>query len=334
MVTGMNEILYGAVSLDRAHTLRRDAEALVTLRRSPDKLVIPTWREMSLVAGTAQLADQARQALFLDKTDGSSATAILAHGTSAAELLDLAENVVLLGLNATGAPVFAADLSKSEPDADGGGPALGLGGAWMGLRAVGALLPAGEASLLGYARAMMIWHRRNHFCGVCGAPTEAREGGHMRQCLDTRCNAPVYPRTDPAVIMRVTEDDNILLHRQHAWPAGQWSVLAGFVEPGETLEQAVAREVLEETGIQVADITYAGSQPWPYPSSVMLAFSARAVGGTLAPDPHELEDARWFSRATLLEAFDDRHRAERSGLYLPTHGSISRRLVEQWLGRA
>lgn len=333
MVAGMSDILYGAVPLDRAHTLRRDAEQLAALRRSPDKLVVPTWREMSLVNGGSALAELSRHAVFLDRAQAGEAAAVLARGTVAAELLDMAGDTVFLGLDSGGAPVFAADLSASEPDAGGGGPALGLGGAWMGLRAVGALLPAGDAGLLGYARAMMIWHRRNHFCGSCGAPTEAREGGHMRQCLDARCTAQAYPRTDPAVIMRVTDGDTILLHRQHPWPAGQWSVLAGFVEPGETLEEAVAREVREETGIEVADITYAGSQPWPFPGSVMLAYSARAVGGALAPDRHELEDARWFSRATLLEAFDDRHRAEKSGLYLPTSGSISRRLVDMWLGR-
>ncbi|HLO78742.1 MAG TPA: NAD(+) diphosphatase [Magnetospirillum sp.] len=330
----MSDILYGAVPLDRAHTFRRDAEALADLRRSPDKLVVPTWREMSLVNGAAQLPELARQSVFLMADHAGSAAAVLAHGTPAAELLDMAGDVVFLGLNANKAPVFAADLSKSDPEADGDGPALGLGGAWVGLRAVGALLPAGDAALLGYARAMMIWHRRSRFCGSCGAPTEVREGGHMRQCLDTSCGAQHYPRTDPAVIMRVTDGDNVLLHRQRPWPAGQWSVLAGFVEPGETFEEAVAREVREETGIEVAAVAYAGSQPWPFPGSVMLAFTARAVGGTLAPDPHELEDARWFSRSEILTAFDDRHRAERTGLFLPTPGSISRRLIEQWLGRA
>lgn len=311
----MNEILYRAVPLDRAHTHRRDAEALEALRRSPHKLVVPTWREMSLVSGDEDVA------------------AVMAHGTAAAELLDLAGEVVLLGLNAAGAPVFAADLSKSEPEADGSGPSLGLDGAWVGLRTVAARLPAGDAAILGYARAMMVWHHRHRFCGSCGAPTEARQGGHVRQCVDGRCNAETYPRTDPAVIMRVTDGDNVLLHRQRAWPEGQWSVLAGFVEPGETLEEAVAREVREETGIEVAGVSYAGSQPWPYPGSVMLAFTARAVGGTLCPDPHELEDARWFSRATILATFDDRHRAERAGLFLPPAGSISRWLVEQWLAR-
>ncbi|HTH15052.1 MAG TPA: NAD(+) diphosphatase, partial [Magnetospirillum sp.] len=168
----------------------------------------------------------------------------------------------------------------------------------------------------------------------CGAPTEAREGGNMRQCLDARCNAQFYPRTDPAVIMRVTDGDNVLLHRQRAWPQGQWSVLAGFVEPGETLEEAVAREVREETGVEVADVAYEGSQPWPFPSSIMLAFSARADGGTLVPDQHELEDARWFSRDVILRTFDDAHRGKNTGLFLPMHGSISRWLMEAWLGRA
>ncbi len=329
----MNDILYGAVPLDRAHALRRDAKAIEALRRSPDRLVVPTWREMSLVAGDAALPEQSRQTLFLDRTCADAAAAVLARGTAAAELLDRADDVVFLGLDARKAPVFAADLSKTEPEDNGDGPVLGLGGAWVGLRAVGALLPAADAALLGYARALTLWHRRNHFCGVCGAPTEPREGGHVRQCVDSRCNAQTYPRTDPAVIMRVTDGDTILLHRQPPWPAGQWSILAGFVEPGETLEEAVAREVREETGIEVADITYMGSQPWPYPGSVMLGFAARAAGGTLRPDPHELDDARWFGKAEILDVFDDRHRAAKTGLYLPAHGSISRRLVEMWLGR-
>lgn len=333
MVQGMSDILYCAVPLDRAYTLRRDPEVMAALRHAADKRVIPTWRELSLVAGGGHLAEQSRHALFLDRAGSGEAAAVILSGTQAAEVLDLAGDVAFLGLDAAGAPVFAADLSASHPEADGTGPALGLGGSWLGLRAVGGLLPAGEAALLGYARALMIWHRRHRFCGSCGAPTEAREGGHVRQCLDSRCNAQSYPRTDPAVIMRVTDGDAILLHRQPGWPAGQWSVLAGFVEPGETLEEAVAREVQEETGLTVDDIAYVGSQPWPYPGSVMLAFTARAAGGVLCPDPHELEDARWFSRCELLEVFDDRHRPDKSGLYLPTRGSISRHLVELWLGR-
>lgn len=306
----MTNVLYSAVPLDRAHDLRRDAQTQESLRRNPQKRVVPYWRELSLV---------------------DPANAILAHGTPAAELLDLAREIVFLGRDSEGHPIFAADISDLAGEADGSGPNLGLGGTWQGLRGIGGLLPPGEAALLGYARALLIWHRRARFCGTCGAPTDSRDGGHMRQCLDTTCNTQAYPRTDPAVIMRVTDRDSILLHRQPSWPAGQWSVLAGFVEPGETLEEAVAREVREETGILVADIAYGGSQPWPFPSSVMIAFSARAVGGTLTPCPHELEDARWFTRDTILAEFDEKHRGKGTGLFLPTKGSIAHRMIKDWL---
>lgn len=306
----MKNMHYFPVPLDRCHNLRRDEQVQTMLRTSPDKLVVPYWRELSLTTGEA---------------------AVLVHGTPGAELLDLARQAVFLGKTPEGAPIFAADLSGLEPEPDGGGPNLGLGGQWIGLRAIASRLPAAETAILGYARAMLIWHQRNRFCGSCGAPTESREGGHLRQCLDATCNAPTYPRTDPAVIMLVSDGDNVLLHRQRAWGAGQWSVLAGFVEPGETMEEAVAREVLEETGIVVDRVSYVASQPWPYPSSVMVAFTARAVGGTLVPDPHELEDARWFSRQTVQAEFDDRHRGKGTGLCLPPKGSISRALMNAWL---
>jgi len=324
----MNNILYSAVPLDRAHHIRRDALGLEAARNSPAKVVVPFWRELSLLAADAP---PSANAIFLEK---GNAAAILGRGTQAAELMDLARQTVFLGLDKSGAPYFAADISGMDGEADGSGPNLGLGGAWQALRGMGGLLPPGEAALLGYARAILIWHRRARFCGSCGAPTEARDGGHVRQCVDPHCGAETYPRTDPAVIMRVTDKDNILLHRQAAWPAGQYSVLAGFVEPGETLEEAVAREVREETGILVADVKYAGSQPWPFPSSAMIAFSARAVGGILAPDPHELEDARWFARDQILAEFDERHRGKGTGLFLPTRGSIAWRLIQDWLASA
>lgn len=322
----MNNVLYSAVPLDRAHTLRRDLHALEALRHSAEKLVVPYWRELSL--GTAPAADPGGNPVFRET---GSAAATLAHGTAAAELLDLAREVVFLGQDSHHRPYFAADISEVAAETDGAGPNLGLAGQWQNLRGMAGMLPAGEAALLGYARAMLIWHRRTRFCGTCGAPTESRDGGHMRQCLDSTCNSQNYPRTDPAVIMRVTEQDNILLHRQPSWPVGQWSVLAGFVEPGETLEEAVHREVQEETGILVADVAYVGSQPWPFPSSAMIAFSARAVGGTLAPCPHELDDARWFSRDNIVANFHDRHRGKATGLFLPTPGSIAHRMIQDWL---
>jgi NAD+ diphosphatase len=310
----MSNILYSAVPLDRAHHIRRDAQALEAARANPAKLVVPFWREMSLI-----------------DTVHAQHPAVLGHGVQAAELMDLAREIIFLGIDTAGVPFFAADISDVEAEADGTAPNLGLGGNWLALRGVGGLMPPGQAGLLGYARAVLIWHRRARFCGSCGAPTESKEGGHARQCLDPHCGAETYPRTDPAVIMRVTDDDSILLHRQKAWPQGQWSVLAGFVEPGETLEEAVAREVHEETGIRVADIVYAGSQPWPFPSSAMIAFAARAVGGELKPDPQELEDARWFTRAQIRAEFDERHRSKGTGLFLPTPGSIAWHLIQDWL---
>lgn len=305
-------ILYTSVPLDRASELRRDEQVMATFLAHPDKKVIPVWRDLSLLG------------------DGA---AIMTTGPHAISVIERCSQAVFLGRDDTGAPFFAADLSDCTPKEDGSGPDLGVGGAWMGLRTQASTLPAGQAALLGYARAILIWHRRNHFCGTCGAPTTPREGGHVRQCSDSTCATLTYPRTDPAVIMLVADGDKVLLHRQRIWPQGQWSILAGFVEPGETMEEAVVREVREETRIEIADVTYYASQPWPYPSSVMVAFTARATGGILTPDPHELEDARWFHRDDILANFDDRHRGKDTGLCLPTRGSIARALMEDWLAR-
>jgi NAD+ diphosphatase len=191
-------------------------------------------------------------------------------------------------------------------------------------------LPAGEAAILAYARALMNWHRRHRHCSVCGGPTLIREGGHSRVCLDAGCRAQHFPRTDPAIIVLVTRDgprgEACLLARQPGWPKGLVSTLAGFVEPGETAEAAVVREVREEVGIDVDHVRYAGSQPWPFPSSLMLAFRASASpGAKLALNPGELEFGRWFSRAEVVRLAD-------VGLKLPTADSIARQLVEDWLG--
>ncbi len=188
-------------------------------------------------------------------------------------------------------------------------------------------LPAAPPALAGHARSMLLWHRAHRFCGHCGAATRSDLGGAVRIC--TGCATHHHPRTDPAVIMLVTGDDRVLLHRQHGWPPGLWSCLAGFVEPGETAEAAVPREVFEETGLQVGAVRYLASQPWPFPSSLMMAFTAQALGGTLTPDPVELEAARWFDRAEMAE-FDDRHRENADGLFLARPGTIARWLIDGW----
>jgi NAD+ diphosphatase len=187
--------------------------------------------------------------------------------------------------------------------------------------------PRGEGSLLAYARGLIYWHGRHRFCGVCGSPTLAFEGGHVRRCTNPACGSSHFPRTDPAVIMLVTDGDRALVGRQAVWPKGMHSTLAGFVEPGESLEAAVAREVFEEAGIEVDQVRYHSSQPWPFPCSIMLGFYARARTTEIKLDQLELEDARWVERDWLLAHQDD------EDFRLPRLDSIARRLIEDWLGR-
>ncbi|WP_240197522.1 NAD(+) diphosphatase [Nonomuraea lactucae] len=194
-----------------------------------------------------------------------------------------------------------------------------------GLRQVGGLLGDRDAGLLVYAVALEAWHATHEFCPRCGARTEVQAGGHIRVC--PRDASQHFPRVDPAVIMLVRDhDDRCLLARGPQWPQGRLSILAGFVEPGESLEHAVVREVAEEVGIAVANPRYLGSQPWPFPRSLMLGFFADAVSTTITPDAEEIAEARWFSREELAAAL------ESGELRLPPAVSIARRLIETWYG--
>src|SRR3984885_14016432 len=189
------------------------------------------------------------------------------------------------------------------------------------LRPLSPLLRGDEAGLLAYARALTIWRSRPKFCGVCGYPTVPERAGHVIRCTNPSCGHEFFPRLDPAIIVLVTDGERALLGRQASWPPGRYSTIAGFVEPGESLEDAVVREVAEETGVSVSAVRYHSSQPWPFPSSVMLGFRARAAAGSPVHVGGELEDARWFTREQL-----------RSGEALaPPTQSISWRLIESWL---
>lgn len=200
-----------------------------------------------------------------------------------------------------------------------------LGVRRAGLRDVGALLDARHAGLFVHAVALANWHDTHPHCPRCGAPTESGHGGHLRIC--TRDGSTHFPRTDPAVIMLVYDGgDNCVLGRQASWSPRRYSTLAGFVEPGESAEQAVAREVAEEAGLAVTDVRYRSSQPWPFPASLMLGFTARALGRAITVETSELEDARWFRRSELAEAVAD-HR-----VLLPPPVSIAYRLITEWLG--
>jgi NAD+ diphosphatase len=182
-----------------------------------------------------------------------------------------------------------------------------------------------EASLMAHAAGLALWHRSHPRCAQCGAPTQAAEAGHVRRC--PACGASHFPRTDPAVIMLVTDDaDRALLGRQPSWPQGRFSTLAGFVEPGEALEDAVRREVMEEVGVVVGDVRYAASQAWPFPASMMVGFFARAEDGEIVVDGKEIAEARWVTRAELAGL------AATEAMRMPGRLSISRWLIETWYG--
>jgi NAD+ diphosphatase len=223
-------------------------------------------------------------------------------------------DAVFLGL-LDGTPVFADHIGAAEP----------ARGRAAGLREAATELPATEAALAAYAGSLLAWHRRHRFCANCGAPTEPRDGGHERVC--PACAAHHFPRTDPVVIVRVTDGgDGLLLGRQARWPEGRFSLLAGYVEPGETLEEAVRREVLEESGVALDSVTYVASQPWPFPSSLMIGFSAVTARGDPAPGDDELAEVRWFERDEVARA------AHGEGpLMLAPPYSIARRLIDAWL---
>jgi NAD+ diphosphatase len=189
------------------------------------------------------------------------------------------------------------------------------------LRPLAAILPAPESALLAYARGISLWRARQRFCGVCGQPTRPMRGGHVLRCTHPQTPHEFFPRLDPAIIVLVTDGDRALLGRQASWPAGRYSTIAGFVEPGESLEDAVAREVREETGVDVDEVDYQSSQPWPFPASLMLGFRATAGAQREIHCGSELADVQWFSRADLLAG----------KILLPPPQAIARRLIGAWL---
>jgi NAD+ diphosphatase len=216
-----------------------------------------------------------------------------------------------------GAAFFA--VAAGLPDESPGGARA------ASLRDVGADLSAADAGLLAQAAALEQWHARHRYCHLCGTPTVVAMGGHIRRCPTD--GSEHYPRTDPAVIMLVTDaDDRALLGHQATWHEGRMSTLAGYVEAGETLEQAVAREVAEEVGIAVDGLRYVGSQPWPFPASLMLAFTARATSTTIAVDGVEISAAAWFSRDELAAA------VAAGTVRLPMRASVAFYLINSWFG--
>ena len=296
-----NNVFAGG-ELDRAAPRRADSAWVAAHRAHPESRYVALWRGFCLING-----DAAPRAAYLNR--------------------DIIERVIpddailaLLGLD-NDIATFAVDLSDLDEDPARG--ALKDFGEFRDLRDFGGLMTAPEASLMAHARGLIYWHQRHKFCSVCGSPAHSRDAGHLRRCSNHDCGIEHFPRTDPAVIMLVADGDRCLMGRQAEWPDGLYSTLAGFVEPGESLEEAVAREIWEETGITVRDVRYHSSQPWPFPASLMLGFYATATSTEITLNSDELDDARWFHRDAL--------RNPGAGTRLPRPTSISRRLLDDWL---
>jgi NAD+ diphosphatase len=289
--------------LDRAGHLRADPAWLERALADPRSRVLPVWDSLNLVADANRVAaEPTLRAAFLGIDE-------IAAGRR--------PDLILLGRRDE-TDFFACEFAPAEP------PTVPQGARFAELRTVAALLPDEEAGLLSYARAMIGWRRTHRHCGRCGATTLPARAGHVLVCTNPICRHEQFPRLDPAIIVLVIDGDRVLLGRQASWPVGRYSTIAGFVEPGESLEDAVAREVHEETGILVDGIEYHSSQPWPFPSSLMLGFTARAASHAIDLRDLELEDARWFTREDIVGGTP----------YLPPSVSISFRLIEHWFDAA
>jgi NAD+ diphosphatase len=281
--------------IDRLAPARRDPQAISQALADPSARIVPVWRSRSLVR------------------HGASLSACLPEAAACDLLITRPDDLVLLG-RFRGAPALALECGGEQP------PELPGGGEFVDLRRAGAVLDFEEAGLLAYARAMISWRNRHRHCGRCGAPNRALQAGHVMACTAPGCDSQVFPRLDPAVIVLVSDGERALLGRQATWPAGRYSTIAGFVEPGESLEDAVRREVLEETGVRVGALRYHSSQPWPFPSSLMLGFLAEASSHEIRLGDDELEDACWFTREQIASGTPA----------LPPPQSVSFRLIEDW----
>jgi NAD+ diphosphatase len=309
---------FAGAGLDRVSARRDDAGFLKSLRADPRARTALIAREMPILGRDGHAAFWPR---------------------SLAESLGPASLEILLGLDAAGAPYFAALLPDAavEQRAAGGdgfldGRVLVVPGRDdllpLDMRSIAmqGLVPPAQVAILGQAKAIVNWHARHGFCANCGRPTRVTAAGWRREC--DACKTQHFPRTDPVVIMLAVDGERCLMGRQARFPRNMYSALAGFLEPGETVEEAVRREIHEESGIVCDEVRYVASQPWPFPSSLMIGCLARAVTQDIVVDREELEDARWFSRDELVAMFEKRHPA---GLFAPVRMAIAHHLLKFWL---
>ena len=292
-MTVENQNVFAGAFVDRSGERRKDDEWLAEALDSDDSRFVPVWRKQCLVADDPPAAK-----LLTRKELGRS--------------LDEHE-LIFLGVFKEH-PTFAFGVDDDEVPYEDHGE-------FHRLRYLGTVLPPDEANLAAHARALVGWHASQVYCNRCGSEARPAAAGNVRICINEDCARQLFPRVDPAIIVLVHKDDRCLLGRQAQWPEGRFSTIAGFVEPGESLEDAVRREVYEETNVRVGSIAYHSSQPWPFPSSLMLGFVAEATTTDIELHDGELEEARWFTRDELLSG----------SRKLPFQISIARRLVDHWI---
>ncbi|MFD2738211.1 NAD(+) diphosphatase [Sulfitobacter aestuarii] len=312
------QVTFGGSALDRAGELRADAEAVHRAKTDPAARGLLFWRGKPLV-------NIARPAF------------LVRLGMDHPVLSDTRLPPILLGRE-SGAPRFAFDISHwTPPDlhtetlgaftdtSEQCHPLLEDGQVFAELRRVMPWLDARDAELAATGKALLAWHDSHGFCAACGTRSEMTQAGWQRVCPS--CKAGHFPRTDPVAIMLITHGNSVLMGRSPGWPDGMYSLLAGFVEPGESLEAAVRREVFEEAGVRVGQVDYLASQPWPFPASLMLGCSGTALGRELTVDPVEIEDALWISREDMADIFAGLH-----PVILPARkGAIAHFLLANWL---
>jgi len=286
--------VFAGAFVDRSGHRREDPEWLAATIASKDARFVPVWCDRCLIAG------ESPHIALLQRPDVD-------------RYLEPKESIFLGMFHDK--PSFALAIGR-----DVEAPFAGFG-EFHDLRYLGNVLQADEANLAAHAIALITWHRLQKYCGLCGSLTRPESGGNTRICANDECATRIFPRVDPAIIVLVTHGDQCLLGRQSSWPDGRYSTIAGFVEPGESLGDAVRREVREETNIDVGSVHYHSSQPWPFPASLMLGFTAIANSREIHLNDGELEDAGWFTRKELQSGFPK----------LPYRLSIARRLVDDWL---
>jgi len=298
--------VFSGVPLDRVDNLRTDAAWIESRINDAASRFVAVWNQQSIVFG------------------GSAPRAALGDRIALDGLIDGNTPLALLGIapERGGIAYFAVDVSHLPQEAL---TERYAGGALMDLRQSVQLVPAQEAAILAYARGLMYWHQKNGFCSTCGHPTESRRAGHERACTNPDCDMTHFPRTDSAVIVLVHDGEECLLCRQSHWPTGMHSTLAGFLEPGESLEECVAREIFEESGVCITDVRYHSSQPWPFPASIMVGFMAKAASREINADEKELEYARWYNRDWLRNVEDS------DEFRMPGAYSIAHRLISDWI---